>query len=166
MATQPKRFLWLALATAMIAPGKARAKGSRSYASASPDGTTQRQARRRAERSLQNLGPVTSPCGRHVVEVRDGGVFVNGVRVFPAGAAVYLLEPPTFRGDGGAVAWLERAGRETRLVVVPELGQRTEPLPWSLPTVSTGDHVFWAGANRVVIGPEVLAPRAVASWTD
>jgi hypothetical protein len=131
-----------------------------------PERPAQKQTRRRADRGLQNLAPVTSPCGRHVVEVRDGGVFLNGRRVSPAGGAVYLPEAPTFRGDGGAVAWLERTAGETRLVVLPELTRRAEPLPWSLPGVASDDHVFWAGANRVVIGPQMLQPRAVATWTE
>jgi hypothetical protein len=163
--SQHKRFLWLALATAMIAPGKARGK-PRAYAAASPAPPPQKQARRRAERLLQNLGPLTSPCGRHAIEVRGGSVFVDGTRVHPDGGAVYLLGPPIFRHDGGAVAWLERTGGDTRLVVLPELGQPSEPLPWLLPMLSASDHVFWAGANRVVIGPQPLQPRAVATWTE
>lgn len=160
-----KRFLWLVVATAMMAPGKARGK-ARSYASAGPPEPHQKQARRRSERTLQTLPAKRSPCGRHIVEVRDGSVFVDGRRVHPSDGAVYLLAPPTFRRDGGAVAWLERAAGETRLVVMPELGRRAEPLPWALPTVAGDDQIFWTGARRVVIGPAMLAPRAVASWSD
>jgi hypothetical protein len=160
-----KRFLWLALATALIAPGKARGR-TRTYVAASPDGPPQRQTRRPTTRVAQTLAPVASPGGRHVLEVREGGVFVDGRRVHPAGAQVYLLGAPSFRSDGGAVAWLERNAGETRLVVVPELGRRSDPLPWALPGLRADAQVFWAGANKVVVGPELLAPIAVASWTD
>ncbi len=160
-----KRFLWVALATALIAPSKARAR-ARNYVAASPDGPPQKQARRPSTRVAQTLAPISSPGGRHVVEVRAGGVFVDGKRIHPSDGTVYVLGPPTFRSDGGAVAWLERDGSETRLVVVPELGRRSEPLPWTLPALRGDAQVFWAGVNRVVVGPELLSPIAVASWTD
>jgi hypothetical protein len=160
-----KRFLWVALATALIAPSKARAR-ARSYVAASPDGPPQKQTRRPSTRVAQTLAPIASPGGRHVVEVRDGGVFVDGKRIHPSDGTVYVLGAPTFRSDGGAVAWLERNGGETRLVVVPELGRRSEPLPWTLPALRADAQIFWAGVNRVVVGPELLAPIAVASWTD
>ena len=161
-----KRFLWVALATAaLMAPGKTRAR-PRAYMPASPDGPPQRQVRRQTMRVAQNLAPVASPGGRHTVEVRSGGVFLDGRRVHPSGGSVYVLGSPTFRSDGGAVAWLERTSGETRLVVVPELGRRVEPLPWTLPGLRADAQVFWAGSNKVVVGPELLAPIAVASWTD
>jgi len=36
----------------------------------------------------------------------------------------------------------------------------------TLPVVSTDDRVFWAGDRRVVVGPAVLAPRAIATWWE
>lgn len=160
-----KRFLWVALATALMAPSKTRAR-PRTYIPASPDGPPQRQTRRPAARVAQNLAPVASPGGRHVIEVRGGGVFVDGRRIHPSDGSVYLLSAPTFRSDGGAVAWLERADGQIRLVVVPELGRRAEPLPWMLPGLRGDAQIFWAGVNKVVVGPQLLAPFAVASWTD
>jgi hypothetical protein len=53
-----------------------------------------------------------------------------------------------------------------RLVVVPDLDGAPDPLPWPLPGVSTDDRVFWAGDGRVVVGPAVLAPRAIATWSE
>src|SRR5258708_9734879 len=156
-----KRFLWLALATALIAPGKSRAR-PRTYIAASPDGPPQRQSRRPATRVAQTLAPVASPGGRHVVEVRAGGVFVDGRRVHPAGGSVYVLGAPTFRSDGGAVAWLERTEGQTRLGVVPELGRRADPPPWMLPGVRADAQIFLAGSNKVAVGPTLLAPIAVA----
>jgi hypothetical protein len=159
-----KRMLWLALATMMLVPSKTRARG-RAYAALTRDGALQKQTRRRAERPPQSLPRVVSPCGRHVVEVARGAVFVDGRRVHPDSGSVYLMAPPTWRRDGRALAWLERGEGETRLVVVPELGAHLEALPWALPVVSPDDQIFWAGANRVVVGPALLSPRAVASWT-
>jgi hypothetical protein len=34
------------------------------------------------------------------------------------------------------------------------------------PGVSTDDRVFWAGDRHVVVGPAVLAPRAIATWSE
>jgi hypothetical protein len=103
-------------------------------------------------------------CGRHTWEVSRGAVLVDGRRVNPAGGAVTVLAPPTCRADGTALAWIERRDGETRLVVLPEMDQRSEPLPWPLPFVVTNDHVFWASQTKVVVGPSMLAPRAVASF--
>jgi hypothetical protein len=159
----PKRFLWLALATAMVAPGKARARGRR-YASL-PSPPRQNQGRRLQARGPQTLAPSASPGGRHVVHVANGAVFVDGRRVHAVGASVYLLVPPTWRADGGAVAWIERSEGEVRLVVLPEIAPGAEPMPWVLPALPGGDQVFWAARNRIVVGPALLTPRAVASWT-
>jgi hypothetical protein len=160
----PKRFLWLALATAMLAPGKAKAKGRRYAAVPSPP--RQDQTRRLERRVPQNLPPVPSPRGGHVVHVSGGAVFVDGRRVHPTSGGVYLLAAPQWRKDGRAVAWLERCQGQVRLVVLPEIDPRVEPLPWDLPALPSGDQLFWAGSNRIVVGPALLAPRAVASWSS
>lgn len=78
---------------------------------------------------------------------------------------MYVIHAPTWRDDGGAVAWLERVDGEVRLVVLPEISPQAAPLPWTLPTLPSGDQLFWAGQNKIVVGPALLAPRAVASWT-
>jgi hypothetical protein len=109
-------------------------------------------------------GKARARCGRHTWEVARGAVLVDGRRVNPAGGAVTVLAPPTCRADGTALAWIERRHGETRLVVLPEMDQRSEPLPWPLPFVVTNDHVFWASQTKVVVGPSMLAPRAVASF--
>jgi hypothetical protein len=111
------------------------------------------------------LRPVASPDGRHVAEVIGGGVFIDGRRVRATEGHVYVLAPPTWRRDGRAVAWLERSQGETRLVVVP-LDEISDPIPWTLPAVSSDDRVFWAGPRRVVVGPAMLMPRAVATWPE
>jgi hypothetical protein len=100
-----------------------------------------------------------------VVEVARGAVLVDGKRVHPASKNVYVVAPPTWRRDGRAVAWIERSEGELRLVVVPDVTS-PQALPWTLPVASADDQVFWAGPRRVVVGPALLAPRAVASWSE
>jgi hypothetical protein len=162
--TGPKRFLWLALATAMMVPGKSKARGRRYAALPSPP--RQDQTRRLQARVPQTLAPLVSPGGRHVAHVSGGAVFVDGRRVHPSHGSVYLIAPPLWRRDGRALAWLERNEGQVRLVVLPEVGATAAPLPWELPALPSGDQLFWAGRNRIVVGPALLAPRAVASWED
>ena len=160
--------LWLAVAAALLSPSKARAQG-KATARAASGGPPQRQGRRLTTRRPQALAPTVSPCGRHVVEVAGGAVLIDGRRVRPSDgsdADVFVIAPPTWRGDGSALAWIERSRGEARLVVVPDLDGAPEPLPWTLPAVSTNDRVFWAGQRRVVVGPAVLAPRAIATWSE
>lgn len=160
-----KGTLWLAVAAAMLVPSRARAR-SQTGASAPGDRPPQRQGRRQALRRPQALGPVTSPCGRHVVEVARGGVLIDGRRVRASDDDVFVVAPPIWRRDGSALAWIERSRGEARLVVVPDLDTGHETLPWTLPAVSREDRVFWTGPKRVVVGPAVLAPRAIATWTE
>jgi hypothetical protein len=162
---QHKGTLWLAVAAALLSPSKARAQG-RATARAASGGPPQRQGRRQITRRPQALAPTVSPCGRHVVEVAGGAVLIDGRRVRSADSDVFVIAPPTWRGDGSALAWIERSRGEARLVVVPDLDGAPEPLPWRLPAVSTDDRVFWAGKRRVVVGPAVLAPRAIATWSE
>jgi hypothetical protein len=109
---------------------------------------------------------VVSACGRHVLEVARGRVFVDGRPVRRARGHARVISPPAWRPDGRAVAWVERDGRDLRLVVIPRIEGPHEALPWPLLEVVSGDRVFWAASNRVVVGPHLLAPRAVASWTE
>jgi hypothetical protein len=51
-------------------------------------------------------------------------------------------------------------------MVLPQLSGDAEPMAWPLPRALGRDHVHWAGANRVVVGPALLQPRAIASWSD
>jgi hypothetical protein len=111
-------------------------------------------------------GRARARCGRHTWEVSRGAVLVDGRRVDTDGAAVKILAAPSCRADGTALAWIERRGADTRLVVLPEMDRRAAPLPWPLPFAITTEQVFWASRTRVVVGPSMLAPRAVASWTE
>ncbi|HEY6477079.1 MAG TPA: hypothetical protein VI456_10890 [Polyangia bacterium] len=160
-----KGTLWLAVAAALLSPSKARAQ-TKATARAASGGPPQRQGRRQIARQPQSLPPMTSPCGRHVVEVARGAVLIDGRRVRSATDDVFVIAPPTWRRDGSALAWIERSRGEARLVVVPDLDGAPDPLPWTLPAVSTNDRVFWAGDRRVVVGPAVLAPRAIATWSE
>jgi hypothetical protein len=51
-------------------------------------------------------------------------------------------------------------------VVLPEVAHSADTIVWPLPSVLAQDRVHWAGDNRVVVGPEPLQPRAVASWEE
>jgi hypothetical protein len=160
-----KGSIWLAVAAAMLLPAKARARG-RAEASAHRDDPVQKQSRRRTERAPQSLRPVASPDGRHVAEVIGGAVYVDGRRVRTADGNVYVLAPPIWRRDGRAVAWIERSSGEARVVVIDGVDSRVAPLPLTLPDVASDDRVFWAGQQRLHIGPALLTPRAVATWNE
>ena len=155
------------MAAAMLIPAKAKAHG-RANTSVHRDDPVQKQSRRRVDRAPQTLKPVASPCGRHVAEVIGGAVYVDGrrVRTRVTDGSVLVLAPPIWRRDGRAVAWIERSQGEARVVVIDGVDDRVAPLPLTLPTVAADDRVFWAGPQRIVIGPALLAPRAVATWND
>lgn len=108
------------------------------------------------------------PCRNAVLTVSRGAVFLDGQSVHPEGDKVRILVHPIWRRDRCAVAWIERtADQEIRLVVVfPAQPGPASVLPWRLPPVERGDRLFWAANNRVVVGPQLLAPRAVASWSE
>jgi hypothetical protein len=160
-----KGSLWLAVAAAMLMPAKAKARG-RADLSAHRDDPVQKQARRRAERAPQTLRPVASPDGRHVAEVIGGGVYVDGRRVRTSDGNVFVLAAPIWRRDGRAVAWIERSNGQARVVVIDGVDHRVAPLPLTLPAVAADDRVFWAGQQRIHIGPALLTPRAVATWDE
>jgi hypothetical protein len=163
------RLLSLALALGLVAPSKAsaraRADGSVDPA---PQPPPEKQSRRRADRrtGLLQFAPQRSPCGRHVVEVEGGAVWVDGRRIHPSAGTVQVLQAPLWRPDGDALAWLERRQGETRLVVLPMIGRLAETIVWPLPQSLAQDRVHWAGDNKIVVGPEALQPRAVASWSE
>jgi hypothetical protein len=161
----PKGSLWLAVAAAVLLPAKAKARG-RAETTAHRDDPVQKQSRRRAERGPQTLRPVASPCGRHVAEVIGGAVYVDGKRIRITDGNVFVLAPPIWRRDGRAVAWIERSNGQARVVVIDGVDERVAPLPLALPAVAPDDRVFWAGPQRLNIGPALLAPRAVATWNE
>ena len=111
-------------------------------------------------------GGTRSPGGRHVVAVSRGAVYVDGRRVHVAGRSVEVLTAPIWRADGNAVAWTERGDGETRLVVVSQVGRGAEPMVWPLPGIADQDRVHWTGDTKVVVGPSLLQPRAVANWSE
>jgi hypothetical protein len=162
-----ERFLWLALATVLALPAEAGAKGRSGSASTPAAGPPPRkQGRRLAVRGADRTTRTTSPCGRHVVHVAGGVVFLDGKRIHPGAGVVDVVALPRFRKDGRALAWLERSGGEARLVVIPDVATDPRPWPWALPDLAEDESLFWAGRNRVVVGRGVLAPRIVASWNE
>lgn len=107
-----------------------------------------------------------SPCGRHTLVVRGGSVFVDGHRVHRPGERVQITATPVWRRDGAAVAWTERTNVGARLAVLVDVAKPETPMFWSIPSPSSQDHLAWAGPHRVVVGNNILTPRAVASWTE
>jgi|GEM_PF-6472737 len=161
------RFVSLALALGLVAPSKSSARVRADRAPDPLDPVSEKQPRRRGgERrtGLLEYAPLRSPCGRHLVEVDAGAIFVDGKRIHPSTGTVQVLAAPTWRHDGKALAWLERGSGETRLVVIPEMYHPSEVIVWPLPRALSNDRPHWAGDNRVVVGPELMNPRAVASW--
>jgi hypothetical protein len=161
------RMLSLVLALGMAVPTKARARSTTPVTPPAREPPPIKQSRRQGTRTgLLLVPPSRSPCGRHLIELDGGSVFVDGKRVHPQSGAVELLGAPAWRQDGVAVAWVERASGETRLMVLPDVTAEMEPLAWPLPRALRGEQVHWAGPRRVVVGPAPLQPRAVASWTE
>jgi hypothetical protein len=162
------RLLSFALAVGIALPQKARAR-ARSDGEGRVPGPPELKSRRRVARApiaATILSPARSPCGRYLFEVEDGAVYVNGRRIHPELRSVHVLAPPVWRDDGDALAWLEREGSETRLVVLPTVGTYAEPLAWPLPRALGSDQLHWAGPCQIVVGPQILEPHAVASWTE
>lgn len=107
-----------------------------------------------------------SPCGRHTLRVAAGKIFVDGRRVHGPGERVRVVAVPVWRRDGRAVAWVETTPNGARLTVLVDLARPDAPMFWALPTSATNDHLAWAGPHRIVVGNNILSPRAVASWTE
>jgi hypothetical protein len=160
------RMLSLVLALGMVAPGKAKARARADGTLPPHEPTPEKQPRRHARTGLLQMPPIKSPSGHHLVEVDGGAVYLDGQRVHPDVGMVHVLSSPVFRSDGDALAWVERGGGGTRLVVLPQLSSAAPAMAWPLPRALGQDRIHWAADNRVVVGPDLLQPRAVASWTE
>ena len=155
------RYLSILLALGMLWPSRARAKARGEGAPCEPPSPELKGTRRGAGRAVPSSS-MRSPCGRHVLDVAAGEIRLNGRPVSTA----HLLSSPAWRADGDAVAWLERGAGETRLVVLPAISTYSPPLAWQVPQALARDVVSWAGPDRVTVGPDVLAPRAVATFGE
>jgi hypothetical protein len=108
---------------------------------------------------------VAAPGGRHVIEIVGSAILLDGRRVPRPSAGAEVVVAPHWRSDGGAVAWIEREGTQVRLLVVPALAGPVQPLSWDLPAFAGGERIFWTGPSRISVGPALLKPRIVASWS-
>jgi hypothetical protein len=145
-----------------------QSKGARAGGSVvSPDDTVQKQSRRRTERGPQTVRPVASPDGRHVAEVIGGAVYVDGRRVRTSEGNAFVLAAADLaarRTCRRLDRTQQRSGARGRAstawtTVSRRCRSRCRP-------VASDDRVFWAGQQRIHIGPALLAPRAVATWNE
>jgi len=94
---------------------------------------------------------------------------VSGERIWPRGAASVskrrIVSELVWSPDGGGIAFMERRGRTTRLVVLLVIDNRGGDLSWPLPEAARDpkNRLFWA-ENKLVIGESSLKPRFAASW--
>jgi hypothetical protein len=109
--------------------------------------------------------PVVSRCGRHVVELVGGAVRLDGKALKSRVGEIEIVVAPAWRRDCSAVAWVERQGKERRLLVVPSIGDGAESLVWALPPTLGDERIFWVGRSRVAVGVAMLRPRATATWS-
>src|SRR5262252_3694724 len=97
------RLISLALALGLVAPSKSEARARVDGSDGDPPRRPppEKQGRRRADRrtGLLQYAPLRSPCGRHLVEVDGGAVFIDGKRVHPALGNVAVLREPAWRAD-------------------------------------------------------------------
>jgi hypothetical protein len=107
---------------------------------------------------------VVAPDRTRFVEVfADGRVRLDGHHVLNREGQ--LLGVPVWRRDSRALAFLQRSPHGLQLHVLPDL-ETVRPLVWTIPAlVERQLHLFWIAAQRVGVGPAVLMPRVVVSWT-
>jgi hypothetical protein len=148
------------------------------------------QLHRDLDRVSQSVRSVFSPDRQHIVQVRSFGhgtvVMLDGRRIHPRQGVSRLVGLPSFSPDGRSLAFLERVGREQRLVVVADISEPDDVLSWRIPegvhsqsaplpgragqaavtaAQVKGDRVFWADNRRITVGEEILKPRAQVRLT-
>jgi hypothetical protein len=142
---------------------------------------TRSQMHRDLDRVTSSIRSVFSPDKQHIAQVRAHGhgaaILLDGRRVYPRQGVSRLIGLPSFSPDSKMMAFLERVGREQRLVIVPDITDPDEVMTWRIPcegeslsaelpgraqpTVAPSrDRVFWADNRRVTVGEEILKPRA------
>jgi hypothetical protein len=95
-------------------------------------------------------------------------VAVDGAQVYPRRGRGAIASAPAWSKDGRSLAFLEApASGPTRLVLVAELDNPTGDTTWDLPpTANTeGALVYWAGADKLVVGKTPMRPIFSTSFT-
>lgn len=100
-----------------------------------------------------------------MVQFVTGSVRVDDEVVASGASGVEIAIAPSWRHDCRSVAWVERRGTDRQLVVIPTVGRGGQSLHWVLPPAAEDDHIFWVGRSRISVGPVLLKPRAIASWS-
>lgn len=94
-------------------------------------------------------------------------VAVDGKPVYPRQGRTDVISDPAWSPDGIALALLERrANGAQRLVLVADHDNPTGDTNWDLPPtlVLTGAHVFWVGADKLVVGKSLTSPLFTTSF--
>jgi hypothetical protein len=161
------RLLPVVLMIGMVTPGRGRARGRAPETDRNGrEPTPERQGRRAVDRGRGQPQALVdrSPCGRHLLSVERGVVLIDD-RVVREGVS-FVLGRPAWHSDGltAGVAWLERAAGATRLVVLPDVADRSSLMTWAVPGALSLERLHWTGGSSVTVGPTAFHPLAIASW--
>ncbi len=98
-----------------------------------------------------------------------GFVAVDGAQIYPRrGKRTVVASPPAWSRDGRSLALLETPGAgASRLVLLAAIDNPTGDTTWDLPpeTSLDGAAVFWAGADKLVVGKTPTRPIFSSSFT-
>ncbi|MCC6751395.1 MAG: hypothetical protein IT371_27335 [Deltaproteobacteria bacterium] len=111
----------------------------------------------------KRLAYVSNDTRRPIIKVDDHIVWPRGSTT--AARKRQLISPLSWSPDGSGLAFLERDGKEARLVVLLVVDNHEGDLTWPLPKGANGgeNKLFWA-QNKVLIGESAFKPRFAASW--
>lgn len=112
----------------------------------------------------KRLAYVVSKRRRQMIKVDEVQVWPRGGA--PARGRRRIVSDLVWSPDGAGLAFIERKGKRSRLVVLLVIDDINGDLSWDLPS-SAGrgvNKLFWA-ESKVLVGESTLKPRFAASWT-